>query len=79
MASARVCGQASSSELWESTNWKFATDTPTDEAKIGKLSKELAPQVGLEPTTLRLTEALPEIDRVGPRATKVTRISDLRA
>jgi hypothetical protein len=39
----------------------------------------MAPQAGFEPATLRLTEAIPKIDRVRPSATKMMRISDLRA
>ena len=41
--------------------------------------KRLAPQAGFEPATLRLTEATLTIDRVRRSATKMMRISDLRA
>jgi hypothetical protein len=41
--------------------------------------RKLAPQAGFEPATLRLTEATPKIDRVRRSATKMMRISDLRA
>jgi hypothetical protein len=38
---------------------------------------DLAPQVGFEPTTLRLTEAVPEIDQMMPKAAKMTGFNDL--
>ena len=47
-------------------------------ANNSKLLKGLAPQIGFEPTTLRLTEAPPQIDRVRPSAMKIMRLSNLR-
>ena len=38
--------------------------------------RKLAPQAGLEPATLRLTEATPVIDRMRPLATKMMRSND---
>ena len=43
-----------------------------------KLLKGVAPQVGLEPTTLRLTEAAPEIYHVRPMTMKRMTVNDLR-
>src|SRR5437879_6485760 len=47
--------------------------------KSSNFRRELAPQAGFEPATLRLTEAAPKIDRVRWMMMKVMRLSDLRA